>query len=98
MPCVKYHDMIQHSWQKRLVMMVCKGSSKLVTHTADLASKLLTGRNIKVKSAEGMVHVKYIKEKIAASTHELSSHIDDSFHKALEQIMLEQSPRIKSNI
>jgi len=50
------------------------------------------------KSAEGMVHVKYIKQKIAASTHELGSHIDDSFHKALEKIMLEQSPRIKSNI
>ena len=77
-------------------MMVCEGSSKFATHTGDLASKQLTGRNIKVKSAEVMVHIKYIKEKLAASTHELGSHIDDSFHKALEQIMLEQSSRIKA--
>jgi len=36
-----------------------------------------------------------MKAKIAASTDELGTHVDDSFQKALEQLMLEQSPRIK---
>ena len=39
--------------------------------------------------------VKYMKEKIAVSTDELGTHVDDSLHNGLEQIMLELSPRIE---
>jgi len=99
--CVNYRDTIRsihHRWQKRLNSSPSQLTS---THshvndrwlkTPERKEKVSKLRQ-RVRSAEGMV--KYMKAKIAASTDELGTHVDDSFHKALEQIMLEQSPRIK---
>ena len=99
--CVHYRDIIRsihHRWQKRLKTSPSQLTS---THshvndrwlkTPERKAKVAKLRQ-RVRSAESMV--KYMKEKIAVSTDELGTHVDDSLHNGLEQIMSELSPRIE---
>ena len=47
----------------------------------------------RIKSAESAV--KYLKDKIAASTQKLGVDVDDSLHNGLEGIMLEENAAIQ---
>ena len=99
--CVHYRDIIRsihHRWQKRLKtspsQLTCTHShvNDRWLKTPERKAKVAKLRQ-RVRSAESMV--KYMKEKIAVSTDELGTHVDDSLHNGLEQIMSELSPRIE---
>ena len=99
--CASYCDTIRsihHRWQKRLNTSPSKLTS---THshvnerwlTTPERQEKRTKLKQRVRSAENMV--KYMKEKIAASTQKLGTMADDSLHSGLEQIMKEHGDRIQ---
>ena len=99
--CVSYRNTMRamyHRWQKRKSSSPIHSTS---THTNDrwlttperkIKTSLL---KLRVRSAESTV--KYLKDKINASTRKLGVDVDDSLHSGLESIMSANTSQILDN-
>ena len=97
--CVGYRDVLRamyHRWRKWEISPSRPSTSSHINDRwlTTPEKKMKTNQmRIRIRSAESAV--KYLKEKIAASTEKRGVYVDDSLHTGLEAIMLEENEAVQ---